>query len=111
MADAWHHRSDSLSSIGAFAGILGARLGFPVLDPLASIIICIFIGKASWDIFHDAMNKMVDKSCDDRTIQDMRQSVLGKPWGSKDWMKENQNVWRKGLCGYRNCCGWESDIK
>lgn len=83
MADAWHHRSDSLSSIGAFAGILGARLGFPVLDPLASIIICIFIGKASWDIFHDAMNKMVDKSCDDRTIQDMRQSVLENPGVAK----------------------------
>ncbi|MEE0200753.1 MAG: cation diffusion facilitator family transporter [Muricomes sp.] len=83
MADAWHHRSDSLSSIGAFAGILGARLGFPVLDPLASVIICIFIGKASWDIFHDAMNKMVDKSCDDRTIQDMRQSVLENPGVAK----------------------------
>ena len=33
MADAWHHRSDSLSSAGAFLGILGARLGYPVLDP------------------------------------------------------------------------------
>ena len=83
MADAWHHRSDSLSSIGAFAGILGARLGFPVLDPLASVIICIFIGKASWDIFHEAMNKMVDKSCDDRTIQDMRQSVFEIPGVAK----------------------------
>ena len=40
MADAWHHRSDALSSVGAFVGILGARLGFPVLDPLASVIIC-----------------------------------------------------------------------
>lgn len=83
MADAWHHRSDSLSSIGAFAGILGARLGFPALDPLASIVICIFIGKASWDIFHDAMNKMVDKSCDDRTIQDMRQTALENPGVAK----------------------------
>lgn len=83
MADAWHHRSDSLSSIGAFAGIFGARLGFPVLDPLASVVICIFIGKASWDIFHDAMNKMVDKSCDDRTIQDMRQTVLENPGVAK----------------------------
>ncbi len=76
MADAWHHRSDALSSIGAFAGILGARLGFPVLDPLASVVICVFIGKAAWDIFQDAMNKMVDKACDDRTIQQIRQAVL-----------------------------------
>ena len=76
MADAWHHRSDALSSVGAFAGILGARLGFRVLDLLASVVICVFIGKAAWDIFQDAMNKMVDKSCDDRTIQQIRQVVL-----------------------------------
>ena len=63
MADAWHHRSDALSSIGAFVGILGARLGYPVLDSVASVIICIFILKAAFDIFRDAMNKMVDSSC------------------------------------------------
>lgn len=67
MADAWHHRSDSLSSIGAFIGIFGARLGFPVMDSLASVIICIFIFKAAIDIFKDAVDKMVDKSCDDET--------------------------------------------
>ena len=39
MADAWHHRSDALSSVGSFVGILGARLGFPIMDPLASVII------------------------------------------------------------------------
>ena len=67
MADAWHHRSDSLSSIGALIGIAGARLGFPVLDPIASIVICIFIAKAAFDIFWDAIGKMVDQSCDDST--------------------------------------------
>lgn len=67
MADAWHHRSDALSSIGSFIGILGARLGFPVMDPLASVIICIFIFKASFDIFKDSIDKMVDKSCDEDT--------------------------------------------
>lgn len=67
MADAWHHRSDALSSIGALIGIAGARLGFPLLDPIASIIICIFIAKAAYDIFMDAIGKMVDQSCDDKT--------------------------------------------
>lgn len=57
MADAWHHRSDALSSIGAFIGILGARLGYPVLDPIASVVICLFIVKASVDIFKDAIDK------------------------------------------------------
>lgn len=59
MADAWHHRSDSLSSIGALIGIIGARLGFGIMEPLASVVICIFIEKAAYDIFMDAVNKMV----------------------------------------------------
>lgn len=75
MADAWHHRSDSLSSIGAFVGILGARMGYPILDPIASIVICVFIEKAALDIFKDAMDKMVDKSCPDETIQEMREVI------------------------------------
>ena len=72
LAEAWHHRSDALSSVGAFAGILGARLGYPILDPIASVIICLFIGKAAYDIFKDAIDKMVDKSCDDETLEQMR---------------------------------------
>lgn len=73
MADAWHHRSDALSSIGALIGIAGARMGFPVLDPVASIVICIFIVKAAADIFMDAINKMVDHSCDETTENEMRE--------------------------------------
>lgn len=72
MADAWHHRSDALSSIGAFIGILGARMGFPVADPVASIVICIFIEKAAIDIFKDAVDKMVDKSCSDKIVDNMK---------------------------------------
>ena len=78
MADAWHHRSDALSSVGAFIGILGARMGVPVLDPLASVVICIFIVKAAYDIFKDAVDKMVDKSCDEEVEQKMRQVILGQ---------------------------------
>ena len=63
MADAWHHRSDALSSIGSLIGIAGAMLGFPVLDPIASVVICIFILKVAYDIFRDALNKMLDTSC------------------------------------------------
>lgn len=76
MADAWHHRSDSLSSIGAFIGIFGARLGFPVLDPIASLVICLFIEKAAFDIFKDSLDKMVDKACPDDTIQKMRGIII-----------------------------------
>lgn len=75
-ADAWHHRSDALSSIGSFVGILGAKLGFPVLDPLASIIICGFILKAAFDIFRDAVGKLTDEACDSQLTAQMRHVIM-----------------------------------
>lgn len=76
MADAWHHRSDALSSVGAFVGILFARLGYPVMDLIASLIICVFIIKAALDIFKDAVDKMVDKSCDAEVEKEIKDYVL-----------------------------------
>ena len=78
MADAWHHRSDALSSVGALVGIGGAMMGFPVMDSIASIVIFVFIAKAAYDIFKDAMDKMVDHSCDDETEKEMRNFVLAQ---------------------------------
>ena len=69
MADAWHHRSDAFSSIGALIGIGAARLGFPIMDSIASLVIFLFILKAALDIFRDAIDKMVDHSCDEETEQ------------------------------------------
>ena len=63
--------------IGAFIGILGARLGFPILDPIASVAICVLIVKASVDIFRDAIDKMVDHSCDEATEESMREVIMG----------------------------------
>ena len=63
MADAWHHRSDALSSIGSLIGIGGAMLGFPILDPLASVAIAICIIKVAYDILKDAVSKMLDTAC------------------------------------------------
>lgn len=73
MADAWHHRSDALSSIGALVGIAASRMGYPLMDPLASLVICFFIEKAALDIFKDAIDKMVDKACDEQTEQAIRE--------------------------------------
>lgn len=74
-ADAWHHRSDAMSSVGSFIGILGARLGFPICDPIASVVICLFILKASYDICRESLDKMVDKSCDPKTEHDMGEMI------------------------------------
>ena len=76
MAEAWHHRSDALSSIGALVGIWGARMGFPWLDAVASLLICAFIAKAAYDIFVDAIEKMVDKSCDDEVLEQLRSCAM-----------------------------------
>lgn len=76
MADAWHHRSDSLSSVGSLIGIIGARMGYAILDPVASVVICLFILKAAFDIFMEALEKMVDKSCDKETVEKMKREVL-----------------------------------
>jgi cation diffusion facilitator family transporter len=76
MADAWHHRSDALSSVGALIGIFFARIGYPIMDSVASIIIFIFIVKASIDIFIDATNKVVDHSCDEELEKEIYNYVM-----------------------------------
>ncbi len=62
-ADAWHHRSDAISSVGSFIGIGMAKLGFPIMDPVAGLIICVLILKVAFDITKDALTKMLDTSC------------------------------------------------
>lgn len=79
MADAWHHRSDALSSVGSFIGILFSRLGYPIMDALASVIISVCIIKAAYDIFKDGLDKMVDHSCDGQTERRIREAALTVP--------------------------------
>ena len=78
MADAWHHRSDALSSVGALVGIAGARMGFPILDPVASVVICFYIEKAAYEIFMDAVDKMVDKACDEEVEAELTECALSQ---------------------------------
>ena len=70
-AEAWHHRSDALSSIGSFAGVLGARLGVP--------IICLFIFKVAYGIFHESIDRLVDRACDPDTVAAMRETMQRTP--------------------------------
>ena len=78
-ADAWHHRSDAISSVGSFIGIGMARLGFPVMDPVASLVICVLILKVAYDISKDAVTKMLDTSCDNDFEQKIRIFVEEQP--------------------------------
>lgn len=72
MADAWHHRSDALSSVGSLIGIAGARAGLPVLDSAASVVICLFIIKVAVDVFRDAVRKLTDTACDEDYTEKVR---------------------------------------
>ena len=75
-ADAWHHRSDSLSSVGALIGIIGARMGYLILDPLVAILICIIIIKISYDICKQSINQLIDVSASDEKIQIITSKIL-----------------------------------
>lgn len=79
LADAWHHRSDALSSIGSFVGIGAAIYGYPIMDSVASIVICLMILAAAKEIFMDATNKLVDHSCNEEMTNYMRKHVLQQP--------------------------------
>ena len=76
LADAWHHRSDALSSIGAGIGILGSILGLKFFDLLASVIIALFIIKVAYDVLKDALDKMLDTACSEEVENRIKEIVL-----------------------------------
>lgn len=78
-ADAWHHRSDALSSVGSLIGILGARMGYPVMDSIACVVICLCILKVGFDILKDAVVKMLDTSCGEQWDAGMTDLILSQP--------------------------------
>jgi len=68
IANAWHHRSDALSSIGTAVGIGGAIFlsdRWAVLDPIASVVVSIFIFKVSWDLVKGGVGELMEKSLPD----------------------------------------------
>ena len=80
IANAWDHRSDVYSSLGVFAGVAGARFGYPSLDPIAAAIVSIFIFKAGFDIAKDSFNDLTDRALSPKLIERMR-SLAGSVRG------------------------------
>lgn len=78
-ADAWHHRSDALSSIGTLVGIGGAMMGFQILDPIASVIVAILIVKVSIEIFISAFNQLVDHAAPSEVIASIQETITKVP--------------------------------
>lgn len=77
-ADAWHHRSDALSSVGSFIGVLASRAGFAAGDSIAAVVICIFIIIAAWKIFKDSIDRLIDKSCDTKTERMIYDNIISQ---------------------------------
>ena len=75
-ADAWHHRSDAFSSIGTFIGVLGARLGLGILDPIAAIIVSVLIIKVGVDLYLKSVRSLVDESVDAETLKKIKTIIL-----------------------------------
>lgn len=71
-ADAWHHRSDALSSIAAFIGIGGAMLGFKILDPIATIIVAIVVVKVGINILKSSCDELMDSSISKEDIREIK---------------------------------------
>lgn len=77
IADAWHHRSDAISSIGSLVGILLGRFGIAWADGAVSLIICLLILKTAIEIGISAVNKLTDHACDRVTEKRMRDVITG----------------------------------
>ncbi len=71
IADAWHHRSDAISSVAAAIGIMGSYLGYPILDPVAGLIVALMIIKVGWDIIKDAVNSLMDTAPPDEKLESL----------------------------------------
>ena len=76
IANAMDNRSDAFSSIAALIGIIGARLKYPVLDPVAGIVVALFIFKMSYGIAMDAVGQIMDESPGEKKIREVEKLAL-----------------------------------
>lgn len=76
MADAWHHRTDSLSSVGSLIGVAGARMGYPILDPIAAVLISIFVAKVAISIYMQSVHDLIDSAADEETRGEIEEIIL-----------------------------------
>jgi len=78
IANAWHHRSDAFSSVGTLVGIGGAILlgnRWRILDPLAAIVVSLFILKVAWQITRGSLRELLEESLDEETKKSIMEIV------------------------------------
>ena len=79
VANAWHARSDAASSLVVGVGIAGNLAGYPILDPIAALIVGFMVGKMGWVFGWDAMHDLMDRAVDEQEVQAIRQTLLDTP--------------------------------
>lgn len=75
-ADAYHHLSDSLSSIGALIGLIGVMNNYYFADSIAACVISLFIFKTAFDIIKESTNKLTDMACDECDEEKIKEEIL-----------------------------------
>ncbi len=96
-ANAWHHRSDAISSIVVLIGILGSILGVPYLDAAAAVIVSMMISKIGWDIAKESVEQLVDKGLDPEKVQSIRNHIAEIPGVSQMHMLRSRQMGAEAL--------------
>jgi cation diffusion facilitator family transporter len=79
VANAWHARSDAASSLVVGLGIIGNLAGYPILDPIAALIVGFMVGKMGWSFAWDALHDLMDRAVDEQEVQAIRQTLIETP--------------------------------
>jgi cation diffusion facilitator family transporter len=79
VANAWHARSDAASSLVVGIGIIGNLAGYPILDPIAALIVGFMVAKMGWSFGWDAMHDLMDRSVDEQEVAAIRQTLVDTP--------------------------------
>ena len=79
VANAWHARSDAASSLVVSIGIVGTLLGYPILDPIAALIVGFMVSRMGWSFAWEALSDLVDRAADDEEVAAIRKTLLHTP--------------------------------
>jgi cation diffusion facilitator family transporter len=79
VANAWHARSDAASSLVVGLGIVGNLAGYPILDPIAALIVGLMVTKMGWEFGWDALHDLMDRAVDEEEVEAIRQTLLATP--------------------------------
>ena len=79
VANAWHARSDAASSLVVGVGIVGNLAGYPMLDPIAALVVGLMVTRMGWGFAWDALHDLMDRAVDEQEVQAIRRTLLETP--------------------------------